>query len=495
LITFYLLYQGVKRIRSKDVFIDEKINAKWWVIGLSLFATDVSLSYVVTTAGYGFNKGLAVGSYNWTSSLVMVFVALYILPKYMRLNIKTLPEYLEMRYSAGIRLLAAILFVTYIVLVALSMTYYSFAIIILKTFNISSDFDYWVLIFIGIFSSLLLFSGGLKTAIRFDIFVAFLLIAGGLTMFFFSIKTVGGFDKLATYSGNKLSAILPADDNFIPWTEVFLGGLWLLHLNYWAYFQPMTQKMVSTEKLSEAQKGMLLTATLKLFNPFLFLLPGIVCYILFKDQIKVPEDVLPTLVKNIIPSSLQSAIILAFSISVISCSYAYLNAAAMIFNHDIYHRFISPKANEVIKEKIYFGSVLLFACIAILVAPYIMSNQKIFNLSLMARGCVLPGIISVFTIGLFHPYANKNHGWFALLFPVLVFAVLKYYYPDWTPVHYLGVNSVITMLLTLLFIAIKPNAKPILLLGIREIRFERNLTVVIWSIFIIVMVASIYVIF
>jgi solute:Na+ symporter, SSS family len=490
-----LVYVGVARVRNRRAVVHEKIDVRWWSIGLSVFAADVSLSYIINTSGIGFNKGLAVGSYGWTSVLVLIFFAVYILPKYMRLGIQTLPEYLEMRFSPQVRLLYAIVHIATLSFVALSFLYYSFGVLMIKSFNLNPSWQTPILCLVGLFSGLFLFSGGLKAAIKFDVFIAVALLVAGLAYLVFALHAVRGFSNLSLHAEGKLNALLPVTDDYLPWTQVFFGGVWLLHLNYWAFFQPMVQKVISAESLSQAQKGLLLTATLKLIVPFIFLIPGIVCFELYADQVIQANDVFPVLLKNTLPSFLAPIVILVFGVTVFSSSYAYLHAVGIMFTQDIYERFIKPSASTALKERVYFYTILAAIIVAVGFAPYINAafNGNIFVL--MLRYAFLPGIIVLFILGLFNARAYALHAWIAILLSLIFYFVTHLVYPEWIPIHVLAVNSVGVFLLVFLLVKVFPNEKPVTLFGKREIMFERNLIVVIWSIFIFTLVVSVYAIF
>jgi solute:Na+ symporter, SSS family len=94
---FYIIVKNLFSKQSSDDYFRAGGNIHWMLIGCSLIAADMSLSYVVGCSGMGFHKGIAIGSYEWTAAIAMIFVALYILPKFMALGVLTLPEYLELR--------------------------------------------------------------------------------------------------------------------------------------------------------------------------------------------------------------------------------------------------------------------------------------------------------------------------------------------------------------------------------------------------------------
>jgi solute:Na+ symporter, SSS family len=131
-----IVIKAIVKPSDIDAFSPEKIKVGWFVIGMSLIATDVSLTYIIGSAGVGYQKGLAVGSYGWTASFVIIIVALYVLPKLMRVGIKTLPEYLELRFSPSVRLVVSIIFLFFIIGIALSSVFYSFAFLIVQMFSL-----------------------------------------------------------------------------------------------------------------------------------------------------------------------------------------------------------------------------------------------------------------------------------------------------------------------------------------------------------------------
>jgi solute:Na+ symporter, SSS family len=207
-----------------DAFAPEKIKVGWFVIGMSLVATDVSLAYIIGTAGVGYQKGLAVGSYGWTASLVMIVVALYILPKLMRVGIKTLPEYLELRFSPMVRLVVALIFLFFIVGVVLSSVFFSFAFMITQVFSLDAQWFVPIIWTVGILSGLILFSNGIEQAMKLDVIIAVAMLLAGCFVVAVCIYKIGGFQALTVQvPEHHLSSMLSKDDDFLPWTQVAYG--------------------------------------------------------------------------------------------------------------------------------------------------------------------------------------------------------------------------------------------------------------------------------
>lgn len=491
----YIIIHSLSQKKSAENYFKAGGHLRWFSIGMSLLAADLSIGYIIGSSGVGFEKGLAVGSYGWTASIVMIFVALYILPKFMRVGVQTLPEYLELRYSPSIRLAVAIIMVVVNAIAGLPSMYYSSAILIEQTFGINHIYFYWIIIATGIVTSGIILSGGLSAVVRTNILVASLALIGGLTVVIFCFIKVGGFDNFMLLSQNKVHSVLPADDKFLPWTQVFLGSLWLMHLNYWAFNQSVIQNVLVSRSLSEAQFGMLFAATIKLFVPFLFVVPGIIGFELFSAEITKPDHVFPIILREIIPVGLKGFVLIAFTASVLGVSNALLNATATIFTNDIYKRFINKNTSDEQLIRVSRITIVCTIIVAILSAPLLDDYQHIFYFSQQVRSMVVPAILGIFILGLFSYRTPVHAAILALLLCIPNFFILKKIYPELPKNDVLGISFLVIGALMVIIRLIKPLEVPINLPGNRNIRFERNLIVMIWSIFIITIVTSIYVIF
>ncbi len=491
----WIAYIVVKNLTIKQSSASYFMAGKklhWAYIGTSLIAADISVEYLMGSASSGFEKGLAIGSYEWTASITLIFVALYIIPKFMRIGILTLPEYLELRFDKYSRLIMSITIVVFHIVGGLSFILYSSAVIIEDFFGYDRILLIWM---IATLAGAIILSGGLSAIIKIDmVFVIFLLI-GGIGITTFSIWEVGGINHFVLQSEGRMHAILPADDDFLPWTQVFIGSLWIMHIYYWAFNQFTTQTMLVSDSLSQAQKGILLAASLKLIIPFLFVIPGIVGYELYGSSLSNPDEILPMLIRDHIPIGFKGIIIVSFAGTVIGASNALLNASTTIFTHDIYKRFIQPDVSEagsILVSRIVIALSLISSCIF---APYFADFGKIFEASMVLTGAISTGIVAVFLFGL---YVNKTPAvaaTTALMVSIPSYFLITHYFPNLSSMDVSGLNFIFVCILLTLFTVFKPLKNPVVIPDKNNIRFERNLVVVIWSIFIITFVISIYVVF
>lgn len=492
----FLIIRSFFKAADIDAFSPEKIKVGWFTIGMSLVATDVSLAFIIGSAGYGYSKGLAVGSFGWTASLVMIIVALYVLPRLMRLGIKTLPEYLELHFSPQIRLVVSLLFLFFIIAVVLSSVFYSFAFLIVNLLNLDTNWLIPMIWAIGCLSGGILFSSGIEKAMKIDVFIALAMLLAGVFVVTLCIFKVGGFDVLVnSVPASHLSSTLPANDNYLPWTQVFFGGLWLLHFNYWAFNPPIIQKALVASTLSDAQKGYLLAATIKIIVPFIFILPGVAGLILYGDKVVNQDAIFPLILKDVLPIGFKGLVMVAFSATIISTTNAMLNSAASIFTLDVFQRFIKPQLSDELKKTVYRYSIIFSVVIAIVIAPYVSNFEHIFDLSQKVRSIITPGLLITFVFGLFVARSSTTSAWIALGGMIPVYFIVSKVFGEMASLNLFGLNVMFLLIPVLLWTLIKPLKEPVNLKGKREIRFERNLLVVTWSIFIVTAVFSIYLIF
>jgi SSS family solute:Na+ symporter len=174
------LYAGRHEKTGKDYFLAGR-SLTWPFIGFSLIASNISTEHFVGMAGQGFGRvGLAIASYEWMSAITLVFVAWWLLPKFLKAGIYTMPEYLEYRYDSGTRTIMAVFLMAAYVIVFLATVVYSGAMAVITIFNIPAMFQewfslapadatFWALVAsiwaIGLISASVTVYGGLKSAV------------------------------------------------------------------------------------------------------------------------------------------------------------------------------------------------------------------------------------------------------------------------------------------------------------------------------------------
>lgn len=290
---------------------------KWWLIGFSLIAANISAEQFVGMSGQAADYiGLAVASYEWIAALSLVIVAFFFLPRFLKAGIYTIPEYLETRYNKSARSIMSIMMM--IMLVAVNITVVTFAGA--KAYAVFFDgatlgpvaldltFFCW---FIGIFAALYIFAGGLKACAWADLLQGSALILAGAVVLFFSLKALGSADvetlaagsadlaskltdasaweRFSTLNADKLRMNLPSWDLVLPVTALIFA-IWIPNLYYWGLNQYIIQRTLGAKSLGEGQKGLVFAAFMKLLIPFIVIFPGMIALNLYGGDMKANAD-------------------------------------------------------------------------------------------------------------------------------------------------------------------------------------------------------------
>jgi SSS family solute:Na+ symporter len=278
----------------------------WWLIGFSLIAANISTEQFVGMSGSAADYvGLAIASYEWMASITLVVVAFFFLPRFLRAGIYTIPEFLEYRYNAAARTIMSVFMMIIYVFVTIAAVIYSGALTVDTIFGGQAFLGLQVNLVtaswaIGILAAIYVVSGGLKACAWADLLQGSALIVGGAVVMVLAFRALGLADPAAIdlpveavgagaverfrhLNAAKLHMVLPKTDLNVPWTALVLG-LWIPNFYYWGLNQYITQRTLGAKSLAEGQKGVVFAAGLKLLIPFVIVIPGIIAFNLYKDQ-------------------------------------------------------------------------------------------------------------------------------------------------------------------------------------------------------------------
>ena len=199
------LYASRKEDNSEDYFLAGR-RLTWWLIGISLIASNISSEHFVGMSGQGFSLGLAIASFEWMAALALVVVGLVLLPRFLRSGIYTLPEFLEYRYNRNAKLVMACFMLVFYILVTMATVLYSGALALQSIFGIKIINGIWM---IGIIAGAYTVYGGLKAVVWSDLIQGLTLLIVGLLVMFLAFQKIGGYEKFTELSAGKLHTILP----------------------------------------------------------------------------------------------------------------------------------------------------------------------------------------------------------------------------------------------------------------------------------------------
>lgn len=299
---------------AADYFLAGR-GLKWWLIGISLIAANISAEQFVGMSGSAASHvGLAIASYEWMAAVTLVIVAFGFLPYFLKTGIYTIPGFLEQRYNKAARSVMAVFMMILLVGVSLCGVIYAGALPMRELLGVagvkvSLAACCWIM---GILAAVYVAAGGLKACAWADLVQGIALIFGGAFITYFAFQALGLADpasltagigattdlaatppsvtaemgvwqRFTTLNVDKLHMFLPASDTYLPWTALIIG-LWIPNLYYWGLNQYITQRTLGSASLAEGQKGIIFAAALKLIIPFIIVFPGLIAFNLYNKE-------------------------------------------------------------------------------------------------------------------------------------------------------------------------------------------------------------------
>ena len=413
------LYASRKEDSTEDYFLAGR-GLTWWLIGFSLIASNISSEHFVGMAGKGYGLGLAIANFEFLAAPVLVFVALVLLPKFLRAGIYTIPEYLEYRFGPAARTIMAVYFMVMYVVAAMAGVLYSGGLALQSIFGINLYLGVWM---IGILAGAYTVYGGLKAVVWSDLLQGITLLLGGALVLFIGLSMVGGLGPFLEANEDKLHLVLPYDHPEYPWT-ILLLGMWIPHMGYWGFNQFITQRTLAAKSLLQGQKGVLFAAALKLLMPLFVVFPGIIAAQLYGAEIPQADQAFPFLVKKLVPVGLRGIIFAALLGAVMGSLDSMLNSASTIFTIDIFNRYFR-KGQVGNRQLITVGRIatVVFVIFACILAPELRHSKSIYDYMQQAWNFVWPGTLAVFLLGIFYQRVPQGAAVLGLLFSPLAYAI------------------------------------------------------------------------
>ena len=430
-------------LNSQDYFLAEG-SLTWWAIGASLIASNISAEQFIGMSGSGFKMGLAIATYEWMSAAVLILVAVFFMPVYLKNKISTMPQYLKKRYNGQVAMIMAVFWLMLYVFVNLTAILYLGALAIS---SISGLNLFLCMAFLAIFAVIITL-GGMKVIGFTDVIQVFFLILGGLVTTYLAVDLVAkefggsgvwdGLSYLKSQAGDHFHMIFDrSNSNYmdLPGLSVLIGGMLIINLNYWGCNQYITQRALGAD-LKTARGGILFAAFLKLLMPVIVVLPGIAAYVLYQNghfQTEMlqggelnPDRAYPVLL-NLLPSGLKGLSFAALTAAIVASLAGKANSIATIFTLDIYQTKINPEASEKSLVNVGKISIVVAMLIAMAVSPFLGIDKKGgFQYIQEYTGFVSPGIFAMFIFGFFWKKTTSNAALFATIGGFIFSILLKF---------------------------------------------------------------------
>ena len=395
------------RETSRGYFLAGR-NVGWFVVGASLFASNIGSEHLVGLAGTGAASGVAVAQFEILASLVLLILGWVFVPFYLRSGVFTMPEFLERRYSSGARWYLAIISVVGYVLTKISVTIAAGGIV----FEALMGINFWtgalvVVIATGIYTVF----GGLRAVLYTDLLQMFVLVGGAMIVTVVGLSELGGWNGLYQVAGSDFFTLWkPISDPDFPWTGILLGapilGVW-----YWCTDQFIVQRVLSATNQDHARRGTIFGGFLKQLPLFIFVIPGVIAHALAVSgrlELAEPDQALPALIGALLPAGLRGIVVAGLLAALMSSLSSVFNSCSTLITLDIYKK-LHPTASERRLVRVGQVSTAGLVGLGLLWIPMMDSiSGQLYQYLQSVQGYISPPIAAVFLIGIFWKRANSR---------------------------------------------------------------------------------------
>ena len=491
---------------SNDYFLAGN-TLTWWAVGASLIAANISAEQFIGMSGSAFASGIAIAAYELMAAATLLVVGKFLLPLMIERKIFTIPQFLSDRYNWGVGLSFSIFWLFLYVFINLTSVAWLGALAIKQILGLPTvmgvmmgmQVDYTLLIIIlalfviaGIYS----IYGGLASVAWTDVMQVTFLVGGGLITAYFALDVIadkmdlaggalGALGHIGQWFGQQAGdhhfnlvvtrneGLFPniTDDPYftLPGIALVVGAMWLTNTGYWGFNQYIIQKGLAAKSLSEAKKGMIFAAFLKILIPFIVCIPGVCAFYIMNSpecvdlkatlagSIDRSDDAYPYLIRNFTPIFVKGLSFAALAAAVISSLASMFNSTSTIFTMDIYKKFLNKNASE--KKLVGVGRLTsLIALIIALIAVYpIMGGaDQAFQIIQEYSGFVYPGIVVIFGLGLLWKRASGTAAVVAAIGTFAFSILFKFLLPD---VPFLIRMGYVFFCLVILFVTLSLTSK------------------------------------
>lgn len=427
---YFLILFGVavwvilqKQENSEDYFLAGR-NVGWFVVGASIFASNIGSEHVVGLAGSGAGDKFPLLIYELHAWIVILLGWLF-LPFYVRSGVFTMPEFLEKRFGPRARWFLSLFSLAAYVLTKVSVTLYAGGIVISTLMDISfMSGALATVILTGIYTVL----GGMRAVVYTETLQAVVLVLGAATLTVMGLNAAGGWSSVAETVGPEyMNMWRSMDDPDYPWHWLVLSssivGIW-----YWCTDQVIVQRVLTARNLKEARRGSIFGAFLKLMPVFLFLIPGVIALVLkMRGELmwEKPDEAFPSLMMYVLPAGLRGLVAAGLMAALMSSLASVFNSCSTLFTIDIYKK-VRPNVSE--KQMVRVGRIATFVVVllGILWVPVIeqLADGALYGYLQNVQSYIAPPITAVFLLGIFSSRIT-NKGALATLFSGLFIAIIR----------------------------------------------------------------------
>ncbi len=408
---------------SEDYFLAGR-NMGWFVVGASIFASNIGSEHVVGLAGSGAADKFPLLIYELHAWVVILLGWLF-LPFYVRSGVFTMPEFLEKRFGSKARWFLSLFSLAAYVLTKVSVTLYAGGIVISTLLGVTfMQGALATVLLTGLYTVL----GGMRAVVYTETVQAVILVVGAATLTIMGLNAAGGWSSVVDTVGPEyMNMWRSMDDKDYPWHWLVLSssivGIW-----YWCTDQVIVQRVLTAKNITEGRRGSIFGAFLKLMPVFLFLIPGILALVLkMRGELEwaTPDQAFPALMMHVLPAGLRGLVAAGLMAALMSSLASVFNSCSTLFTIDIYKK-LRPEASELKMVQVGRIATGVVVLLGVLWVPIIerLAGGTLYEYLQNVQSYIAPPITAVFLLGIFFSRINYQ-GALATLFSGIVIAAIR----------------------------------------------------------------------
>src|SRR5215203_4728758 len=454
-VAWWVIRRG--RDTADDYFLAGR-DLGWVVVGASIFASNIGSEHLVGLAGAGATSGVALAHYELHAWCLLV-LGWVLVPFYLRSRVYTMPEFLELRFSATARWVLSLISLVAYVLTKMAVGIFAGGVVfgtLLPEMHVAiggAVFNsFWIgSVLVVLLTGLYAVVGGMRAVAYTEAVQTAVFIAGSLILMIVGLNRLGGWSELRAVLGaemfNLWKPIIPAgvESTWLPVKETgrmawyfnqnypWLGMLFcapIIGLWYWCTDQYIVQRTLGAPNETEARRGTIFAAFLKLLPVFIFIVPGMIALALAKTGQSGGLSVLvdaggnvvpaqaqaafPLMVRDVLPTGIRGIVVAGLLAALMSSLAGVFNACSTLFTIDFYSKF-NPGATQA--QLVWIGRVATAVMVLVGLAwiPVIQGAKGLYDYLQGVSAYIGPPIFTVFFFGVFMKRLNGPGALAALL--------------------------------------------------------------------------------
>jgi solute:Na+ symporter, SSS family len=342
---------------SADFFLSGR-SMPAWVTGLAFVSANLGALEIIGMAANGAQYGLMTLHYYWIGAVpAMVFLGIVMMPFYYGSKVRSVPEFLRLRFNRPTHMLNAITFAVAQVLIA-GVNLYALALIL----DALLGWPLWLSIVIGAAIVLIYIGiGGLSSAIYNEVLQFFVILAGLIPITIIGLVKVGGVSGLMdavrgselgeqalhTWS-NTASSDNPLGAN---WIGIVFGLGFVLSFGYWTTNFAEVQRALSAKDMSAARRTPIIAAYPKLLIPVVTVVPGLIALVTIKglgadEGDLVYNNAIPLLMNDLLPNGVLGVAVTGLIASFMAGMAANVSGFNTVFTYDIWQQYVRTDRSD-----------------------------------------------------------------------------------------------------------------------------------------------------